>query len=181
MFFFFKKVLTKNYSIAAKDYTGKLPEIGSLRLATFTSVGNGLNETLDSSPSYNEHIVILDKPVLDIQTKSRVFYPTKANRVLLRMRNPLDRALTNCRLFLKDGLMCEEHKEVPLTGKIGAFATLTHEEQFAVPHGHGGKSLLVALLDCDQLHDVRGHLEITVKRSRNVTLPAIEPDFLVPK
>ena len=131
-------------------------------MATFTS----LNET-DSS-SYSEYIVVLDKPALSIRAKSRLFYPTQPNRIQLSMQNPLDRALTNCRLSFKDGgLMCE-HKELLLTDEIAPFASFEHEEQF-VPHGHG-KSLLVALLDCDQLHDVRGHLEFTVKRPRNATL-----------
>lgn len=158
----FPPVLNRNYSIEASEYSGKLPEIGSLRLATFTS----LNETDGSA--YNEYIVVLDKPTLAIRAKSALFYPTQTNRIHLSMQNPLDRPLTNCRLSFKDGgLMCE-HKELLLPDEIAPFGRFEHEEQF-VPHGHG-RSLLVVLLDCDQLHDVRGHLEFTVKRPRNATL-----------
>ena len=165
---------TKNYSIQAAEYVDKLPEIGSLRLTSFTS---SLNETAavnSPPPSYDEYIVQLDKPTLSIQAKSRHFYAAKANRVLLRMQNPLDRPLNNCRLFLKDGLMCREHKDMPLAQPNGAFATFEHEEKF-VPYEHG-KNLLIALLDCGELKDFRGHLNIVVKRSRNNTTPLVNGD-----
>lgn len=154
-------MLIKNYTINEKDYVNKLPEIGSLKVSTFTN----LNET-DSS-SHNEYIVELEKPVLHIYAKNKLFYLTKKNKVYLKMHNPIDKPLTNCRLLLKDGLMCE-HKEVQLN-EIGPLSNFEHEEEF-IPHDHG-KSLLIALLDCDQIHDIRGHFEFTVKRPyRNVTI-----------
>lgn len=154
-------MLIKNYTINEKDYINKLPEIGNLKLSTFTS----LNETDNSV--YNEYTIELDKPELNINAKNKLFYLTKKNKVALKMHNPLDRSLTNCRLFLKDGLMCE-HKEIQID-EIKAFANFEHEEEF-IPHGHG-KSLLIALLDCDQLHDIRGSLEFIVKRPfRNGTI-----------
>lgn len=141
-----------------------MPEIGGLKLSTFTR----LNET-DSS-TFNEYNIELEKPELEIFSKNKLFYLTKKNKVILRMQNPLDQSLTNCRLLLKDGLMCE-HKEIKLEN-INALSRFEHEEEF-VPHGHG-KSLLIALVDCDQLHDIRGHFEFTVKRPyRNVTLSSI--------
>lgn len=83
------------------------------------------------------------------------------------MQNPLDQSLTNCRLLLKDGLICE-HKEIRLN-EIKAHSFLEHNEEF-IPHTNG-QSLLIALLDCDQLHDVRGHLEFIVKKPfRNMAI-----------
>jgi len=155
------EILLKNYTINEKAYENKLPEIGSLKVSTFTN----LNET-DSS-SYNEYIVELEKPVLHVYSKNKLFYLTKKNKIYLKMRNPLDRSLSNCRLLLKDGLMCE-HKEVQIN-EIGPLANFEHEEEF-IPHDHG-KSLFIALLDCDQLHDIRGHFAFTVKRPyRNITM-----------
>lgn len=146
----------RNFTITVKpeEYLKKGVEFNHYKAIAFLRV---LEKEIEFA---DETVIALSKPELDVNVSGnqRIDQPVTTS---VRFKNPFrDQPLTKCKLTVRETEISEKSekkvKDIPANGVFNY--NLTHKPK------KDGDGILTVMLDCDELHDIRGHTSYNVEK-----------------